>query len=837
MTRASLARLLTGLPLAGALLAAPPADAQVPGPARIPAFGRSLATSDDTTALVQNPANVAFMPGPELRWIGSFLDERATTPEQGHAIALGLPLPILPLGTGLRTDFVSPPRSDRVNVPGSYQWLTWGLGLRASDKAAFGISLQRTYSSRETLHDLASWSAGITLRPAPALALAGVARDINAPTNDAGGAIYRSYDFGIALRPTGDRVFELGAEARWLDAPRGIWIPRGTLGFDLPHFGRLRGDLEIRDVGHRAERSWLGSVNLVLYTNSPTGSTEGAIGTRFGNGLGRRSQGRVGENLQAEIAVKGWREPGASEVPRQARRVRIESTPGTREHVALLRQLWSMADDEPSLDAVVLELRAAPAAHFAWAQELRDAVQYLRLHGKRVLCHLEDADGSSLYVCSAADRILVNPAGGLRFAGLKLRHLYFASLLEKIGVRADFVRIGAHKSAPEQFTRDQASPVSRADTIQLLQQYESQYVGGVASGRNLGVADVRARIAGGPFVASEAQAAGFVDGFAFDDQLGNEVNRLVGHPVQLLEDEPAARAPQRFGESPRIALVYANGDLVDGRSRTIPFLGMELLGSYSLAETLKQVRETSSIRAVVLRIDSPGGSAMAADVIWREVGLTAQVKPVVVSMGGVAASGGYYIAAPATRIFASPLSVTGSIGVFYGKADVAGLLGKIGVTVETYKTAPRADAESIFRPYTEEERRELRHKVSQFYGVFLGRVAAGRRLTTEQVDAAGQGRVWTGAEAEKRGLVDELGGLRNALEFARRAAGLSATAPIVELPRPRTTLLGSLLGVPGLSAGDPLPRPVAEVVRALGPFLVYSGDQALARLEMAEMGP
>jgi protease IV len=249
------------------------------------------------------------------------------------------------------------------------------------------------------------------------------------------------------------------------------------------------------------------------------------------------------------------------------------------------------------------------------------------------------------------------------------------------------------------------------------------------------------------------------------------------------------------------------------------------------------VRENPGIRAVVLRIDSPGGSSMCADVIWREVELTARVKPVVVSMGGVAASGGYYIAVPATRIFANPLTVTGSIGIFYGKADVTGLLGKVGVTVETYKTAPRADAESIFRPYTEDERRVLRGKLDQLYGVFLARVGAGRHMTATQVDAVGQGSVWTGAEAQARGLVDELGGLRAALDYARRAAGLSATAPIVELPRPKTTLLGTLLGVPGLRAseGELVPAPVAEVVRALGPFLVYSGDQALARLELAEV--
>ena len=180
--------------------------------------------------------------------------------------------------------------------------------------------------------------------------------------------------------------------------------------------------------------------------------------------------------------------------------------------------------------------------------------------------------------------------------------------------------------------------------------------------------------------------------------------------------------------------------------------------------------------------------------------LTARVKPIVVSMGSAAASGGYYIAAPATRIFANPLSITGSIGIFYGKADVSELLKKIGVSVEVYKTAPRADAESIFRPFTDEERRELERKVEQFYDMFLSRVAEGRKLTKQQVDAVGQGRVWTGEQAVERRLVDELGGLRQALATARRLAGMPEETPIVELPPSETTLLGRLLGIEGVSA-------------------------------------
>jgi protease IV len=239
---------------------------------------------------------------------------------------------------------------------------------------------------------------------------------------------------------------------------------------------------------------------------------------------------------------------------------------------------------------------------------------------------------------------------------------------------------------------------------------------------------------------------------------------------------------------------------------------------------------------VILRVETGGGSAMAADVIWREVQLTARVKPVIVSMGSAAASGGYYISTPATRIFANPLSITGSIGIFYGKAEVSELLSKIGVNVETYKTAPRADAESIFRPYTADERQELERKVAQFYDMFLGRVSEGRRLTKQQVDAVGQGRVWTGEQAFQRKLVDEVGGMRQALAAARKLANLGETAPIIELPV-ESSLLGKLVGAAGAQTQLPnlLPPQLLELARAVAPFMFHPSDAPLAKMELVEV--
>src|SRR5690606_19086777 len=268
---------------------------------------------------------------------------------------------------------------------------------------------------------------------------------------------------------------------------------------------------------------------------------------------------------------------------------------------------------------------------------------------------------------------------------------------------------------------------------ELLQQVELEVNGGISRGRNIPLDDLRKSAEDGPFTALEAKTARLVDGFAFDDMLEDKVSELTHEDLIFEKGARAQGKKARFGPTKRVAIVYVEGDMVDGRSSSIPFLGMHTAGSYTIAESLKQVREDPSVGAVVLRVETGGGSAMAADVICREVQLTRKKKPIVVSMGAAAASGGYYIASPGSYVFANPLSITGSIGIFYGKIDVAGLLGRIGVNVETLRTTKHADAESPFRPFEDDEREVLKRKIEQFYGLFLRRVADGRGLSREQV--------------------------------------------------------------------------------------------------------
>ena len=824
------------------------ADAPEPQRAsRLDSFGRSAASEDGAEAIRLNPANLGWQPAWEIRYDGVYCDGTQKI-NCGHALEASTPL-WFGFSTGVRVDYIlSPGTAVQPYTSGSYTWLTWALAWHWNDAWSFGASIQGALSGEALYNGMFGVSLGASFRPDPHLGLSLVVNDLNRgkgqplPSGPAIGQplLDRSWTIAAAFRPTGRRDLEIAIDARYLEGAdktgqplpiaskvTDLWVPRASIAFDIPHVGRARGDFEISHIEDDAQRSFVASASLELALDH---FTAGA-GPIFGNGLGGNDIGAFGT-----VSYQGTKQPGLPE-PQHAVSIRIESTPGTRGHVRLLRRLWALSEQK-SVGAVVLVLRTEPAASYAHAEELADAVRVLRARGKKVLCHLEDNGAKALYVCANADRIVVNPAGGIRYSGLRSQYFYLAGLLEKLGIRAEFVRIGAHKSAPEQFENEHASPVAAADHEDYLRNVEAVFVKNLANGRHMTEERVRELTTKGPFIAKEAKDANLVDGTAFDDQIDKVVREMVGHSMSVEKYEPPADPPKAFGTQNKVAILYVDGDMIDGRSSTIPILDMKLCGSYTIADTVRALRDDSSIKAVVLRVETPGGSSMAADVMWRELHLLAQRKPLIVSMGTIAASGGYYIAAAGKEIYALPLTLTGSIGIFYGKADVSGLLHKIGVSVDTVKTTPRADAESLFRGFTDDERAELNRKVHQFYDMFLERVATGRHMRTSQVDAVGQGRVWLGQQAVERGLVDKMGGMREALDEARALAGLPSDAPIAEYPVIERSLLEIALGLNQESHAlsiDGLPVQLRDAARAIAPMAVYTQDVPMARTEWVSL--
>ncbi|MBI4954694.1 MAG: signal peptide peptidase SppA [Myxococcales bacterium] len=796
--------------------------------------GKSIASTDDASSILVNPANLAFGPGLEARFVWMHTPDSSPRAMRGYTLDLAAPFWLF--GTGLELEWLRAPSAAPEPYGGHLQqWVRWALSAKAGDWLGVGTTLAWSSSREDALDRQFSVTSGLTFRPISYLSLAVVARDWNDPDNDAGERIKPSIDLGLALRPVfGHRMLEWGLGASYRGSGES-WVPSTTLAVDIPYVGRLRAGAEVVDPKHFGVSA---SAGLDVHVDA----FELAAGALFGS-----AHTLAGTGLYAGAAFRSFRE--RPDIPLTARvvRLRIESVPDARGHTALLRKLWRLSQD-PEVDGVLFTMRAAPAESVAHAEELVDAVELLRRRGKKVLCHLEDATGRALFVCSAADRVAVNPAGGVRFAGLSSRYFYFGGLLDKLGVRADFVRIGLSKTAPEQFTLEGGSEQAHHDHGDILRQIEDVYLDQLARGRGLEREVVRQRIAAGPYIASEAREAGFVDELVYDDEIPRFAEDVLGRPVRI---EPASRpkeAPAYWRDGPSVAVVYLDGDMIDGESRTIPLIGMKLAGSYTVARALKRAREDSSIRAVVFRIETGGGSSLASDVILREATLTAKVKPLIVSMGSKAASGGYYASVGGREIFANRATVTGSIGIFYGKVDVSGLLAKLGVRSESIESAPRADSESLFRAFTDDERATLGAKVKQFYDLFVGRVAEGRALGVAEVDAVGRGRVWSGAQALDRRLVDRLGGLRQALARARSLAGLSADAEVVELPEQQQSLLDivlELVGVPPLfqvsseeaSAPGWIPPMLVDAARALAPFMVYDSGRPLARIELSVDGP
>ncbi len=794
---------------------------------RLHSAGRLSATDESSESLVLNPANIAKLPSWEARVSAALCHEAPASANCGIAAGFATSLPF-GFAAGLRFDTLLPPSTMAFPLGNAnYHWMTFGLAYRMSNRLSLGASYQWSYSARSILDGLSGLSLGATYTPNPYLAFAIVGNDLNRPsllkTPNGTAILDSSVTGGIGFRPRGRRSFEIGADARYF-TDTNLIIPRFSISADIPGIGRARGDIEVARLAEETRRSVVGSASLEV----AWGNTSAHLGAWVGNGLGNSTS--ISE--YGSLAISGFRLPGLP-IPKHAVSFRIEKTPGTFSHIALLRKLWRIAED-PAVEGVSLIMRAEPATSFAHAEELADAIRVLRAHGKRVLCSLEDNGARALYVCANADKTVVNPAGGIRFAGLRSQYFYLRELLDKVGVKADILRVSEHKSAPEMFTNDKSSETSRKDHENALAQMEAVFYRNLAQGRKMSETEARAIISRGPFVAEEARAAGLVDGFAFDDELDRKMSELLGHRVPVHKYEEETQANDTFGPRSRVGLLVVEGDMVDGRSENVPILGNKLAGSYTIAEAAKQMREDRTVKSVVLRIETPGGSSMAADVMWRELTLLAKKKPLIVSMGSVAASGGDYIAVAGTKVYALPLTVTGSIGVFYGKADVSGLLKKIGVNVETFKTSPRADAESFFRPFSDDERVELQRKVGQFYDTFLDRVSQGRKMSKTAVDAVGQGRVWTGQEAKDLGLVDELGGLRHAMEDARKRAGLPDDAPILELPLRETTLVERALKLAGIGHATTLhgiPLVWSQIASAAVPFLVNSEDKALARME------
>ena len=439
----------------------------------------------------------------------------------------------------------------------------------------------------------------------------------------------------------------------------------------------------------------------------------------------------------------------------------------------------------------------------------------LREAGKPVVCHLDDAAGSEWYACAGADRILLDPAGGVRLTGVSSELMHFGEVLRDLGVRADFVRIGAWKSATEQFLNDAQTAPARAQTESILDLAYRRLVFDAAGDQEMSRADLRALIDRGPLLPQQALDAGVVHALADENDLDDELREAFGGSFPRERGAPW-EVPERWGHRPQIGVVVIDGTMVDGENVDIPLLGLHFSGGRTVSRAIDRLAADPSVRAIVIRVDSGGGSVMAADQIYRAISRARRRKPVIASLGAVAASGGYYVASACHEIWADPSTITGSIGIWFGKVDFAPLGEEIGVSLEQVGRGQHAGATSLYRAFTPEERHALSENVREWYRMFLRRVARGRGMRVAEVDAVGRGRIWMGDQAIDNGLADHLGGVGSALAAARRAAGVGPEVGIrLEPDRPATLLdyALSLLGI-GASPIDPVALETQDAVLA-----------------------
>jgi protease IV len=440
-----------------------------------------------------------------------------------------------------------------------------------------------------------------------------------------------------------------------------------------------------------------------------------------------------------------------------------------------MANIWSALNNAAGDDrirAVVVEPEGISAG-WAKLQEIRMDLDKFRRSGKPVFAYLRQPGAREYYVASGADRLYLGPAEPVMLKGLRAEMMYFKKTMDKIGVSVQVEHAGKYKDFGDMFTRSDMSPETREVMTSVVDDLYTNLVDGIASGRKRSPDEVRTIIDQGPFTAHEAKKAHLVDELRFEDQMWGELqDRLKSGEIKKVSLSSYRKVAPPAAKN-HIALVIAEGDIIRGNPGD-DGSGESSLTSYGFTRLLKQVENDSMVKGVVVRIDSPGGEVTASDEIWREMNVLSKKKPMVISMSDAAASGGYYMAMTGDPIVAYPGTLTGSIGVVFGKPDLHGLYDKLGISKDALQRGKHADIDSDYTPLTPEERDLLKRGIDESYRDFVAKVSESRHRSAGQIDAVAQGRVWLGSQAKINGLVDEVGGLDTAIELVKQKAKLPA---------------------------------------------------------------
>jgi protease-4 len=695
----------------------------------------------------------------------------------------------------------------------NYNAFTLSLGSGMGKNFYVGTSF-RWYTKIDRVSE---WDIGLLYRPFNAISVGMNVRNVNGPA-----LLKPEYDLGIGVRPFGNR-FTISVDGNLHKTETCDYFEHvlWTLG---AQFEPLDG---IIFKGHYAEDNFGGGIGINLnhfgiegYTNfNEDGAlTDGYTVAHF-SAEQYRTVFRGKKKQWVKLILKG-------PIVEERRKLGLFSTkhPSLKEVLDVIQKLT----DDPDVTGMYLYM-ADPQCGFAKKLEIRKSLERFKRKGKKILCYSETMGNGDYFLASVADSIFMNPSGDLFLTGLRLEIPFIKGTLEKIGIEPELERIGKYKSAADVVSADSMSEAFKEAENAILDDIFDLFTTTIAESREMSTSRFKELIDGGPYTAKRAERVGLVDRLVYEDEVGEKFKKEKTSVVSLRKYMLIKDYVYDWQTEPRnkIAIIYATGSIVSGKSGSNFFAG-DLMGSETIAKAIRAARKDKSIKAIIFRIDSGGGSGLASDVILREVRNTTEgkdKKPFIVSMSDVAGSGGYYIACAADEILADELTITGSIGVIGGKFNFVELYEKIGLKFETIDRGEHAGILSTTRPFTDEERELIAEMIVEFYQDFIEKVAEGRGLSVEEVDAIGRGRIWTGRQAKENGLIDEIGGLSEAVALAKEKAGLADEKKVgIEIyPKYAVKFFGlGDSGIPGMESH--LPEELLEIVRDYGRYRVYENE-------------
>lgn len=730
----------------------------------------STAVTDGALSLRINPAGLAVSRAPELFLLSYSSSGRW---ERNGAVFAS----VWRLGFG--AEFI-----DQASL--RYNRYSLGSGFHLGCGLTFGFS----HSWFRHLDAKGGWNLGLRFRPYEFVSLGFTGENLNSPRSraiipeDSGnlpgacpapveGKFKPRYNFGLALRPFGER-FTVSVDASLMDDP--VHDYGDSLDWTI------RADLEpLRGIGvtfdYKPEAKYLGAGLSISFAHLRAAA----------HNYSDRGGSRIGSVHLLHFSMdrmRSFADPAGTTIVDAELSGPIVEEPEPRslissEHPSLKHILKSIREleNDDRVGGLALSLGKLDCG-MATVQEIRAALVRFCESGKILVVYSEYLGNKEYYLASAADVIYMPPAGFLNLTGLAMEVAFLKGTLDKLGIVAEMENFGEYKSASETLTREGMSQAHREELNAVLDELYLDFKAVIISGRGMEAEDFEQLVNNGPYSAQTAFEAGLIDSILYPDQLEEALKSQWGNNFKLAEGEDYWKYKDYIYEwgnplSKRIAIIYADGVIISGRSGYGLIQG-KFIGAETLTEAIRLARENDRVKAIVMRVNSPGGDGVASDQVWREVKRTVsgkERKPFIVSMGDVAASGGYYISCIADTIVADPSTITGSIGVVSGKFDFSGLYEKIGLNYEIIKRGQRADFLSASKGWSQEEREHHRKMVNDFYRQFIERVSEGRNMPIDEVEKIAKGRIWTGEQAWELGLVDEIGTFNDAIQIAMGAAG------------------------------------------------------------------